>query len=66
VVVNARQEMIIIRTRNDNNCLKGNPTEPELFKVQWHMPQVMLNEINKLSMLRALESGRFLSMSFRS
>ncbi|XP_018393332.1 PREDICTED: uncharacterized protein LOC108772310 [Cyphomyrmex costatus] len=30
------------------------------------MPHVMLNEINKLSMLRALESGRYLSMSFRS
>lgn len=30
------------------------------------MPRVLLNEVNKLSMLRALESGRYLSMSFRS
>jgi len=30
------------------------------------MPHVLLNEINKLSMLRALESGRYLSMAFRS
>jgi len=30
------------------------------------MPHVMLNEVNKLSMLRVLESERFLSMSFRS
>ncbi|XP_024882295.1 uncharacterized protein LOC112461324 [Temnothorax curvispinosus] len=47
----------------------GNPaTEPEieLFKVQWRMPHVTLNEVNKLSMLRALESGRYLSVSFRS
>jgi len=29
------------------------------------MLHVALNEINKLSMLRALESGRYLSMSFR-
>ncbi|KYN21467.1 hypothetical protein ALC57_06166 [Trachymyrmex cornetzi] len=68
VVVNARHELILIRTRNDNNCLIGKPvTEPEieLFKVQWRMPHVVLNEINKLSMLRALES-RYLSMSFRS
>ena len=28
------------------------------------MPHVMLNEINKLSMLRTLESRRYLSMSF--
>ncbi|XP_012057891.1 PREDICTED: uncharacterized protein LOC105621026 [Atta cephalotes] len=47
----------------------GDPaTEPtlELFKVQWRMPYVLLSEINKLSILRALESGRYLSMTFRS
>jgi len=37
VVINARHELILIRARNDNNCLMGDPaTEPmfELFKVQ--------------------------------
>ncbi|KYN18876.1 hypothetical protein ALC57_08806 [Trachymyrmex cornetzi] len=67
LIVNARHELILIRARNDNNCLVGNPvTEIELFKVQWRMPHVALNEINKLSMLLTLESGRYLSMSFRS
>jgi len=65
VVINARHKLILIRARNDNNCLMGDPTtEPtlELFKVQWRMPHVLLSEINKLSILRALESGRYLSM----
>ncbi|XP_036142928.1 uncharacterized protein LOC118645611 [Monomorium pharaonis] len=69
VVINARHELILIRARNDNNCLVGDPArepEIELFKVQWRMPHVLLNEINKLAMLRALESGRYLSMAFRS
>ncbi|XP_036140658.1 uncharacterized protein LOC118647460 [Monomorium pharaonis] len=69
VVINARHELILIRSRNDNNCLVGDPArepEIELFKVQWRMPHVLLNEVNKLSMLRALESGRYLSMAFRS
>lgn len=69
LVVNARHELILIRARSDNNCLVGNPAmepEVELFKVQWRMPHVMLNEVNKLSLLRALESGRYLNMSFRS
>jgi len=69
VVINARHKLILIRARNDNNCLMGDPTtEPtlELFKVQWRMPHVLLSEINKLSILRALESGRYLSMAFRS
>jgi len=51
------------------NCLIGDPTRnPEIisFKVQWWMPHVLLNEINKLSMLRALENGRYFSMTFNS
>ncbi|XP_011883717.1 PREDICTED: uncharacterized protein LOC105570874 [Vollenhovia emeryi] len=69
VVINARHELILIRARTDNNSIKGDSkTEPEieLLKVQWRMPHVMLNEANKLSLLRALESGLYLSMSFRS
>jgi len=68
-VVNARHEFILIRARNDYNCLVGNSateSEVELFKVQWWMSHVALNEINKLSILRALKSGRYLSMSFHS
>ncbi|KAL6254334.1 hypothetical protein P5V15_014383 [Pogonomyrmex californicus] len=34
----------------------------DLFKIQWRMPHVLLSEIKKLSMLRTLESGRYLSM----
>lgn len=69
VVVNVRHELILIRARNDNNSILGNSaTEPEieLLKVQWRMPHVTLNEVNKLSLLRTLESGRYLNMSFRS
>src|SRR5580765_8002435 len=69
VVINARHELILIRSRNDNNCLLGDSAlEPviNIFKIQWRMPHVLLSEINKLSMLRALESGRYLSMGFRS
>ena len=69
VVINARHELILIRSRNDNNCLIGNSAlEPviQIFKIQWRMPHVLLNEINKLSMLRTLESGQYLNMGFRS
>lgn len=69
IVINARHELILIRSRNDNNCLVGHTSaeaEIELLKIQWRMPHVILNEINKLSLLRALESGRYLNMSFRS
>ena len=69
VSINARHELILIRSRNDNNCLLGDSAlEPEIniFKLQWRMPHVLLSDIKKLSMLRALESGKYLSMGFRS
>ncbi|XP_071572513.1 uncharacterized protein [Temnothorax nylanderi] len=69
VVINARHELILIRSRNDNNSLVGSlALEPtiKILKIQWRLPHVVLNEINKLSMLRALENGRYLSMGFRS
>ena len=69
VVINARHELILIRSRNDNNCLFGDSAlEPviNIFKLQWRMPHVLLSDIKKLSMLRALESGKYLSMGFRS
>ncbi|XP_076247948.1 uncharacterized protein LOC143187606 [Calliopsis andreniformis] len=69
IVINARHEFILIRSRNDNNCLVGSlmlEPEIELFKVQWRLPHVILNDITKLSLLRVLKSGRNLSMCFRS
>ncbi|KAL6254106.1 hypothetical protein P5V15_014726 [Pogonomyrmex californicus] len=50
MVINARHELILIRSRNDNNCLMGNSAlDPviDLFKIQWRMPHVLLNEIKQ-------------------
>ena len=69
IIINARHELVLIRSRSDVNCLIGRAnTNPiiELLKIQWRMPHVALSEINKLSLLRTLESGRYLSMCFRS
>ncbi|RLU16749.1 hypothetical protein DMN91_010817 [Ooceraea biroi] len=70
VVINARYELVLIRARNDNNCvvLSGDRygARVDLHKVQWRMPHVYLNEINKLRLLRTLESGRFFNMAFHS
>ncbi|XP_025264493.1 uncharacterized protein LOC112637945 [Camponotus floridanus] len=35
-------------------------------KIQWRVPHVVLNDVNKLSLLRTLNSGRYLSAPFRS
>ncbi|XP_014478556.1 PREDICTED: uncharacterized protein LOC106746463 [Dinoponera quadriceps] len=67
IVFNAHHELILIRSRNDNNCLHGSlALEPkvELFKIQWRMPHVLSNDFNKLTLLRTLQNDRYLSMSF--
>ncbi|KYN14203.1 hypothetical protein ALC57_13587 [Trachymyrmex cornetzi] len=46
LIVNPRHELILIRARNDNNCLVGNPiteSKIELFKVQWRNVKLYLN-----------------------
>ncbi|XP_077275589.1 uncharacterized protein LOC143904646 [Temnothorax americanus] len=76
VVINARHELILIRSRSDHSCIvdskKTVPRDPAkdpkitLLKVQWCMPHVALNDVTKLSLLRTLESVRYLSAGFRS
>ncbi|XP_018403795.1 PREDICTED: uncharacterized protein LOC108780539 [Cyphomyrmex costatus] len=58
IVINARHELVLIRARNDNNYVIASDTEEftlTLSKVQWKMPHMILNDVNKLSLLRTLE-----------
>ena len=64
VVINARHELVLI-CANGNNYIVRDSATLELFKIQWRMLHIALNEVNKLSMLHALESG-YLNISFRS
>nr|XP_012235934.1 PREDICTED: uncharacterized protein LOC105680080 [Linepithema humile] len=51
IVINVRHELVLKRSRNDNNCLVGrvgtNPTI-ELLKMQWRMP----HDLYKFSLLQ--------------
>ena len=67
MVINARHELILIRARNDNNVFIAQPSnKPKitLLKIQWRMLHVVLNDVNKLSLLQTLESGRYLNVAF--
>ncbi|XP_070171359.1 uncharacterized protein, partial [Polyergus mexicanus] len=69
VMINARHELILIRARNDNNCIISVETQESkvvLLKIQWRMSHIVLNDIRKLRLLRTLDSGRYLSIAFRS
>jgi len=57
VAINARHELILIRARNSNTYIIGDPAQSRRLNYsQRRMPHVALNEVNKLFMLRALET----------
>lgn len=70
VIINARHELVLVRSRNDINCLFGSDkfTAPkvELTRIQWKMPHVMLDEMTKLRFLQLLAKDQTITMAFRS
>ena len=72
IVMNARHELILIRARLDTNAMYATSVSPaivpklEIRKIQWRIPHVALEDTQKLSMLRVLQSDRPIAMSFRS
>ncbi|KAL6256601.1 hypothetical protein P5V15_012712 [Pogonomyrmex californicus] len=50
IVINARHELILIRARNDNNCVVAHPDQRSkitLLRIQWRMSHViLLNDVN--------------------
>jgi len=64
VVINARHKLILIQAMTTiiGNSLSERKANYSTYR---RTPHIMLNEINKLSLFCALESG-YLNMSFRS
>jgi len=58
VIVNACHELILIRARQDYNCLVRNPVsepEVELFKIQW--PHIVVTKSINYQYCERLKNG---------
>ena len=71
IVMNVKQERILLRTATDINAMVSETaTEPngvlELTKVSWKMPYVHVANMYRLPLLRLVEADRPLTMAFRS
>lgn len=68
IMMNARHELILTRTRGDDNATISavDAITVNITKLQWRMPHVNVADKEKLSLLKILNSGRPLQMSFRS
>ena len=69
IIVNAKQELILIRSKDDKTALKVDGTEvPKitLTKIQWKIPYVTVNDSERLKLLKIVENGQWLTIAFRS
>nr|CAI5845298.1 unnamed protein product [Callosobruchus analis] len=70
ILINIRQELVLIRSTTDlNSIITANAQEKsniELTKVLWRMPHVQVADVEKLRLLKYIEKGRDLEIAFRS
>lgn len=71
ILMNAKHELILVRSRNDTNVYTGGDGATshvnfEFRKVHWKIPHIQLSDQSKLRMLRYLDKKRTINMPFRS
>lgn len=70
IILNLRQELVLIRTSNDLNAIvNSTPDEAikiELHSVQWRVPHVGVADAERLKLMRYLEKNIELAIPFRS
>lgn len=73
ILLNCKQELIIVRTQNDKNAVITTvdnalyeSTKIEITKLKWKVPHVEVNDETKLRLLSALRADRPILLGFRS
>ncbi|XP_073981146.1 uncharacterized protein [Rhodnius prolixus] len=75
IVINVKQELILVRSRQDGNAYKFNRLNEEqaverckieMVKLCWMLPYVTVNEHQRLALMRHLKSAKVFALSFRS
>ncbi|XP_055918306.1 uncharacterized protein LOC129950388 [Eupeodes corollae] len=60
IITNARHELILIRTRSNENAYFSKDNEElklSIFKLQWRVPHITLSDSNKLTLLKQIQSN---------
>ncbi|XP_031359303.1 uncharacterized protein LOC116182881 [Photinus pyralis] len=67
VIVNMRQELVLIRARSDANCYIGTADDATitLTKIQWKVPHVTVSDSAKISLYERINKDAIITMPFR-
>ncbi|XP_044010192.1 uncharacterized protein LOC122853842 [Aphidius gifuensis] len=74
IIVNAKHEIILIRSRNDINSIIPNDDtvvaeeqiDINIMKIEWLIPYVMLSNKQKIEMMKYIQKDPLISIGFRS
>lgn len=68
VVINAKHELILVRSRSDVNCYTGanNLATIAIDKIQWRIPHVTVADAEKLKLMQFINKKQPVHMFFRS
>lgn len=68
IIINAKHELILMRSRSDTNMFKGvnDRAKFKINKIQWRMPHVQVSDGEKLKLLKHIERNQPIPLSFRS
>lgn len=69
IIVNARHELILIRSRSDINAILQTAEEQikiSIEKIEWLLPNVRLSDARKFKLLKYIEKDPLIPISFRT
>nr|DAC81274.1 TPA_asm: hexon [Bos-associated insect adintovirus 2] len=71
ILINMKQELILIRSSTDNNFCYYSPVAGEvpqltINKIVWKIPHVQISDIEKLRLLKQIEKSQDLEIGFRA
>lgn len=68
IIMNAKHELILIRSRNDVNVFFGanNIASINIRKIQWRIPHVQVSDIEKVQLLKFIDRKQPIQLPFRS
>lgn len=68
LIMNAKHELILVRSRSDINSMVGQMEDLEfrIMKIQWKVPHVQVSDRTKLALMKYIEKKISLPITFRS
>lgn len=68
IIINAKHELILTRSRTDNNAVLSAVDDVKfvISKLQWRVPHITTSNEEKLKLLKFVESGKPIKISFKS